>query len=94
MINKRINKKDIIIAYKFGNTDEKKLRDQTQHVNKHINNGIYQVKYPDYEKVYLQQTCRNLKIMHKQHVNDIKNRKHMSGFPQQVPETGHTHAKV
>jgi hypothetical protein len=29
-INKLINKKDIIITYKVDNTDEKKLRNQTQ----------------------------------------------------------------
>lgn len=46
-INKRINKKDIIIAYKVGNTDEKQLRNQTQYIDKYSNNGIYQVKYPD-----------------------------------------------
>lgn len=55
-----LTRKTLKLLIKVGNTDEKQLRNQTQHVDKYSNNGIYQVKYPDYEKIYLEQTGRNL----------------------------------
>jgi len=88
-ITNLFRKTNLKIAFRTNNTIQNLLKHKQQTLDIYTQTGVYKLKCPDFNKVYVGQTGRSFQIRFNEHKNAFKTNSHTSNYAKHLNE--HTH---